>query len=119
MANLQASGSWLPPLLSRLGRLAASRCQSERPLTPSVVVWAALTMTTAIAVVCASAAIAADTYPAKPVRIIVAAGTGGGDDLAARLVASKLGELLGQRFIVENPPGAGGMYCPTLVAKSP
>src|SRR5260370_40685438 len=114
MANLQASGSWLPPLLSRLGRLAASRCQSERPLTPSVVVWAALTMTTAIAVVCASAAIAADTYPAKPVRIIVAAGTGGGDDLPARLGGANLGGLPGPPLPVANPPGAGGTVGPTL-----
>jgi tripartite-type tricarboxylate transporter receptor subunit TctC len=75
-------------------------------------------MTTAIAAVCASSAIAADTYPVKPVRIVVAVGAGGGDDFVARQVASKLSELLGQQFIVDNRPGAGGMIGQTLVAKS-
>ena len=61
---------------------------------------------------------AAQTYPAKPVRIIVAVGPGGGDDFVARQVAAKMGELLGQQFIVENRPGAGGMIGQSLVAKS-
>ena len=72
----------------------------------------------AIAAACASAAIAADPYPAKPVRIIVAAGAGGGDDFAARQLAFKLNDLLGQQFVVENRPGAGGMIGQTFVAKS-
>ena len=57
-------------------------------------------------------------YPVKPVRFIVATGTGGSDDLVARLVAQKLGEILNQQFIVENRPGAGGMIAQTSVAKS-
>ena len=65
------------------------------------------------------AAIAADAYPVKPVRIIVAAGPGGVDDFTARQVAFKLSEFLGQQFIVENRPGAGGMIGQTFVAKSP
>jgi len=64
------------------------------------------------------AAIAADAYPVKPVRIIVAAGPGGVDDFPARQVAFKLSEFLGQQFIVENRPGAGGMIGQTFVAKS-
>jgi tripartite-type tricarboxylate transporter receptor subunit TctC len=66
-----------------------------------------------------TAARAAEPYPAKPVRIIVAAGAGGGDDFVARQVAAKLSELLGQQFIVENRPGAGGVIGQTFVAKSP
>src|SRR3954451_1596001 len=62
---------------------------------------------------------AADPYPIKPVRIIVAAAAGGGDDFAGRQVAAALGELLGQAFIVENRAGAGGMIGQTYVAKSP
>jgi tripartite-type tricarboxylate transporter receptor subunit TctC len=60
----------------------------------------------------------AQTYPTKPVRIIVAVGPGGGDDFTARQVAAKLSELVGQQFIVENRPGAGGMIGQTYVAKS-
>jgi tripartite-type tricarboxylate transporter receptor subunit TctC len=58
-------------------------------------------------------------YPTKPVRIIVAVGPGGGDDFAARTLAAKLSEIVGQQFIVENRPGAGGMIGQTYVAKSP
>jgi tripartite-type tricarboxylate transporter receptor subunit TctC len=58
-------------------------------------------------------------YPNKPVRIIVPSGAGGGDDIPARLLAAKMGEVLGQQFVVENRPGAGGMIGQTYVAKSP
>ena len=61
----------------------------------------------------------AQTYPSKPVRIIVAAGPGGGDDFVARVIASKLSELLGQQFLVDNRPGAGGFIGQSFVAKSP
>ena len=71
-----------------------------------------------LAAVCTGCAIAADAYPVKPVRIIVAVGPGGGDDFVARQVAAKLSEFLGQQFVVENRPGAGGMIGQTFVAKS-
>ena len=78
----------------------------------------ALTILSAIAAACASSALAADPYPVKPVRIVVASGPGSGDDFATRVLAIKLSELLGQQFIVENRPGAGGMIGQTQVAKS-
>ena len=65
-----------------------------------------------------SALALAQPYPAKPVKIVVAAGPGAGDDFAARQLAQKMTEILGQQFFVENRPGAGGMIGQTFVAKS-
>ena len=58
-------------------------------------------------------------YPDKPIKIIVGFGAGGGTDVAARIVALKLTEALGQSVVVENKPGASGMIATDLVAKSP
>jgi len=58
-------------------------------------------------------------WPDKQVRIIIAAGPGGVDDFVTRLIAPKVGELLGQQFIADNRPGAGGLIGQTLVLKAP
>jgi tripartite-type tricarboxylate transporter receptor subunit TctC len=52
---------------------------------------------------------AAQNYPSRPVRIIVPFAAGGTADITTRLIADKLGDSLGERFIVDNQPGAGGM----------
>ena len=67
---------------------------------------------------CAVFCFAADPYPAKPVKIVVATGAGTVDDLPARIVAEKLSQILGQQFFVENRPGAGGSIGQTFVMKS-
>jgi tripartite-type tricarboxylate transporter receptor subunit TctC len=61
---------------------------------------------------------AAQSYPSKNIRIIVAAGAGGGVDTISRVVAQKLPDTLGQTAVVENRAGAGGAIGSDLVAKS-
>jgi len=62
---------------------------------------------------------AAAQYPDKPVRLILPFGAGGVADITTRLVAEKLGQKLGQRFVVENNPGAGGITAARAVLQSP
>jgi tripartite-type tricarboxylate transporter receptor subunit TctC len=67
----------------------------------------------------APGAAAAQAYPSKPVKIIVASGPGSGDDFATRTLAHELSNILKQQFVVENRPGAGGVIGQTAVLKSP
>lgn len=65
-----------------------------------------------------ASSIHAQRWPDKPVRIIVATPPGGGDDYIARLLAPKLAETLGQPFLAENRPGAGGVVAQHYVMKA-
>ena len=62
---------------------------------------------------------AAQDWPNKPVRILIGFGAGGGTDVATRIVADELSGVLGQQFIVENRPGAGGTIASGIVARAP
>src|SRR5258705_10569731 len=66
-----------------------------------------------------AASLAAEDYPARPVRVIVAFAPGGGPDLTARLVSQQLSEQTGKPFVVDNRAGASGTLGYGLAAKSP
>lgn len=71
-----------------------------------------------IAVVMSAAAFAQQNYPNRPLRIVIPWPPGQATDLAGRVVALKLSELLGQQVIPENRPGAGGMIGTDVAAKA-
>ncbi len=61
----------------------------------------------------------AQTYPTRPVHLIVGFAAGGPNDISARLMGQWLSERLGQQFVVENRPGAGGNVATELVVRAP
>ena len=62
--------------------------------------------------------LSAQSFPQKPIKIVVPFGPGGIADLTARVVAQKMGVVLGQSVIVENKPSAGGIVAADIVAKA-
>ena len=73
---------------------------------------------TACALAAFAAAAAAQSYPSKPVRIMVGANAGGGTDIIARMLAEKYQAAIGQPFVVENKPGASNTIAADLTAKA-
>ena len=61
----------------------------------------------------------AQQYPNRPVRVVVVFPAGGATDVVARFVFQKMGEQLGQQFLIDNRGGAGGIIGAEIVAKSP
>lgn len=57
-------------------------------------------------------------YPARPIKLVVPLGPGGGVDTSARLIGQKLSDALGQQVVIENRPGAGGTIATELVARA-
>ncbi len=66
-----------------------------------------------------SARARAQSFPSRPIRIVVPYSPGGGADTTARLIAPKLQEALGETIVIDNRPGAGGVIGDDVVAKAP
>lgn len=73
----------------------------------------------AILSVVAPVAAVAQAYPAKPVRVVIPWPPGGSNDVVGRIVMQRLGEALGQQFVIDNRPGAAGSIGSDVVAKAP
>ena len=78
--------------------------------------WLCKLLFTALLIFTATAAVA--QYPDKPVKLVVPATAGDGSDLLARALAKSLSDAMGQPFVVDNKPGAGGSIGANVVAKS-
>ncbi len=65
-----------------------------------------------------AAGVGAQTYPQRPVRMVVAVVAGGSTDIMARLVGAKLGERIGQQVVIDNRPGGSSMIGSDIVAKA-
>ncbi len=72
----------------------------------------------ALVLFCSLTAAWAQTYPAKPIRIVVGFPPGGGNDIIARLVGAKMQEYWGQPVVIDNKPGANSIIAAEFVAKS-
>ena len=72
-----------------------------------------------LAAVLAAGSAAAQTYPNKPIHLVVPFGPGGSNDIVGRILAAKLGESVGQPVFVDTRPGAGGTVGTDTVVKSP
>jgi tripartite-type tricarboxylate transporter receptor subunit TctC len=79
---------------------------------------AVLSLAATLAILAPQAGAAADAYPARPVRFVVAFPPGGGTDIIARSIAQKLAERFAQQVVVDNRPGAGGNIGTDIVAKA-
>jgi tripartite-type tricarboxylate transporter receptor subunit TctC len=71
----------------------------------------------AVMIACCGDAIA-QTYPARPIRLLIGYGAGGAADIVARVIAPRLSEKLGQQIVVDNRPGAGSVIATELLARS-
>ncbi|MYZ45884.1 Bug family tripartite tricarboxylate transporter substrate binding protein [Schauerella aestuarii] len=74
---------------------------------------------TAVAFAVSAQAAAADTYPSRPIRMVIPFPPGGTLDIVGRMLAQKLGEQMGQSIVVENRSGGNGVIGGDLVAKAP
>ena len=82
--------------------------------------FSALRVLCAIGLLCTAIAVAADNkYPGKPIRLLVGFVAGGSADGSARMIAARMGQLLGTNFVIENRGGAAGVVAAQVVARAP
>jgi tripartite-type tricarboxylate transporter receptor subunit TctC len=82
----------------------------------------ASSLTVCVALLCAASLaqpVHADDYPTRPVRLVVGFPAGASADITARVVGHRMGQLLGQQFVIENKAGAGSNLAGELVARAP
>src|SRR5260221_9245072 len=89
--------------------------QREEPMNMN---WSALLAALALTVATPAFGAEAQTYPAKPIHLVIGLPAGGGADAIARFVAAALGDDLGQPVVVENRPGSNGLIAAEAVAKA-
>ena len=78
-----------------------------------------LVLSLLVAVLTTAPAASAQVYPVKPIRLIVAFPAGGGSDVMGRVLVQRLAERVGQSFVVDNRPGAGGSIGTEAAVKAP
>jgi tripartite-type tricarboxylate transporter receptor subunit TctC len=78
-----------------------------------------LAMAALVAALVAPVAAFAQTYPTKPVRVVIVFPPGGSNDVVGRIVFQKMSENMGQQFVIENRGGAAGSIGSEVVANSP
>ncbi|MDP1991034.1 MAG: tripartite tricarboxylate transporter substrate binding protein [Syntrophales bacterium] len=77
-----------------------------------------LVLSTLFVAITITAVLAADSYPSKPIRLIIPFPPGGSNDIVGRLIAAKLSESLGKQVVVDNRGGAGGVLGSEMAAKA-
>jgi tripartite-type tricarboxylate transporter receptor subunit TctC len=116
--------------MHRDGRAASQRCghflsvagekKTMHPMTARAAhISACVIATLVLALGLAQVSAQTPRYPDRPIKIVVGFAAGGGTDVAARVIAQRLTEGLGQSVLVENRPGASGMIADEAVAKAP
>jgi tripartite-type tricarboxylate transporter receptor subunit TctC len=103
--------------LTRTSPAAAARIERKSIMRTSRALHCALGLALTLGVVAGQAA--AQSYPNRPIKMLVGFSAGGGTDVVARILAQKMTDALGQSVLVENRTGASGMIAAEAVAKSP
>jgi tripartite-type tricarboxylate transporter receptor subunit TctC len=95
------------------GTLAEGHCEGV------VMVQVAISILAVLAVLASPIPASAQDFPTRPIRLMVGFGPGGAADIVARVIAQRLGGVLGQQIVVENRPGAGTSLAAEAVARAP